>query len=539
MSPEEKMNAPSTNLATRFTRRAEFEKLVGWISRDFVGIESADLDRAILKALEEVGTFVGADRSYIFLYNRQDMTMSNTHEWCGNAIEPQQDILQNLPMSVFSWATSYLESNPVLDIPLVAQLPAEARAEKEILEEQDILSLVLVAMKGHGNQTIGFIGFDAVQEVRPWHEDDAFLLEILGGIIVAALEHKDSIQIVAENEARQRAILQAIPDQIFIIGRNGQIVADRTSHNPGPEAARRAFTGISTWKAVTEAAGSSINKAIRVACFPGQIGRFEAKVILDRQETWFEGRITYLPQGRFLALLRNVTNRFHSEQKLRKLALELSVAEEKNRRELAIKLHEGISQDLTGLLFFLESLKSREQHQTENLDRAISILQRAMRHTQDLTFDLSPPTLYELGLSKAIEALVRRNNLQYPIKFNMISNDPMLGLKHSTGILLYRIASELLTNVVRHSEATRAQIDLLYLEESIQLSVTDDGKGAGPEDLFSVGSRVRGGFGLFSIRQRLEPIGGTLALSTSNGFCATVTVPVSNAKMGKKGEALA
>ena len=514
-----------TSMASNLARRAAFEELVGKASRRFVGISAEQFDPHLVQSLGEIGEFVGVDRSYVFLYDLEAGTMSNTHEWCAAEIEPQQSILQNLPISAFGFVAEFLEHSPILDIPLVAALPPEATAEKEILQQQDILSVILVALRGREGKTIGFIGFDAVREVRPWQEEDVHLLEIVGGILVAAIEHRRVMKRLTASEARNRATLEAVPDLIFILNDKGTIldfmapVSSRLALSPDK------VRGSSVWSLIGKEYHDLLAQAMTQASQQVKSGEFEYMIDINGQECYFEGRLTMQKDGEFLALIRDITDRRESEVALKRLALELSAAEECQRRELALQLHDGIGQELTGVLFLLQSLGLGKE--SPGIDEAVKILQMTMRRTQDLTFDLSPPILYELGLARALQALVTRFDSHEKASFIFVVEKAPRKLDHSRGILLYRIARELLLNTVKHADPSLVELHLDQNSEGISLWVTDDGKGMDPATRKSIGQQTQGGFGLFSIKQRIEPLGGTLRLEVSNGTMVKVTIPLS------------
>jgi signal transduction histidine kinase len=174
-------------------------------------------------------------------------------------------------------------------------------------------------------------------------------------------------------------------------------------------------------------------------------------------------------------------------------------------------------------MFRLQSLGLADE--SGKIDEAVKILQKTMRRTQDLTFDLSPPILYELGLAKALQALIIRFDTHEDADFTILVEEEPRDISHSVGILLYRIARELLLNVVKHADATFVELRLSQNRDRITLSVTDDGRGMDVGIENSIGKQARGGFGLFSIRQRLEPLGGKLHLETHSGTTVKVTIP--------------
>jgi len=188
-------------------RRAELEALVAQISVSFSGLPPDKLDAAIIACLAEIGAFVGADRSYVFLYDLTARTLSNTHEWCAKGIEPQKKNLQNCWLDDFPWWMKRLKRLETITINDVEKLTAAASMEKSVFKSQDIKSL-LAAPLVSGAYLHGFIGFDAVREKREWPDGLVKLLKISGEIIITALERKRS-GIVIQNKIED---LQKVAD---------------------------------------------------------------------------------------------------------------------------------------------------------------------------------------------------------------------------------------------------------------------------------------------------------------------------------------
>ncbi|RXK85156.1 PAS domain S-box protein [Chlorobaculum sp. 24CR] len=167
-----------------------FEHLISTLANEFISASAEEIDAMIDKALEAIGKFVHADRSYIFQYYDNQKLMDNTHEWCAEGIEPQIDILQHLPTAEFEWSTKKITAGEVIIVPEVSELPNEAASEREILQQQDIQSLILIPLVS-GNVPFGYIGFDAVREEREeWPTGSASILSLAGGIIANALQRQ-------------------------------------------------------------------------------------------------------------------------------------------------------------------------------------------------------------------------------------------------------------------------------------------------------------------------------------------------------------
>jgi two-component system, cell cycle sensor histidine kinase and response regulator CckA len=166
-----------------------FERLVATLANQFINVPASQIDKMVNVALETIGKFVEADRSYIFQYYDNQRLMDNTHEWCADGIEPQIEILQHLPTNLFSWLTGMINMDDAIIVPKVSELPEEAAAEKEILEQQDIRSLIIIPLAS-GNLPFGYIGFDAVTTERQWPPETVSVLKLAGGIIANALQRK-------------------------------------------------------------------------------------------------------------------------------------------------------------------------------------------------------------------------------------------------------------------------------------------------------------------------------------------------------------
>lgn len=178
-------------------RRIAFEEIITTISNNFINMPLDEIDRGILQALQTVGEFTDADRSYIFLYTDKGRSINCIQEWCAPGITPQIAHMQNWPVETLGWMNRQLLQGHVLHVPRVADLPASAVAEQKEFQSQDIQSLLAVPMT-YQEQVVGFLGFDAVRQEKVWTAGSINLLKIVGEIFVNALEHKRSREALRE-----------------------------------------------------------------------------------------------------------------------------------------------------------------------------------------------------------------------------------------------------------------------------------------------------------------------------------------------------
>jgi PAS domain S-box-containing protein len=169
--------------------RIRLDEHIVAISTQLIDTPVAEIDATIEDALGQIGDFVGADRSYVFLMDADGASTSNTHEWCARGISPQRENLQNLPVEVLPWWMEQMRNDVMLRIDRVADMPPEAHVEQEILDAQDIQSLVVVPMQRR-DELVGFMGFDAVHTQRDWDDHTVVAMRVLSDAFTNVLQRK-------------------------------------------------------------------------------------------------------------------------------------------------------------------------------------------------------------------------------------------------------------------------------------------------------------------------------------------------------------
>ncbi len=165
----------------KLLKHAEFQDLILDVSLNLINVEPNNINRAFNNALEKVGLFVGCDRAYIFKYDHEKETGSNTHEWCNIGITAQKDFLQDVP---FSETTEWIEKHfkgESIDIQDVQGLSESSL--KKILSDQEIKSVISIPLMNN-DTCIGFIGFDSVLKKNVFTERDKNILQLFARLIV-------------------------------------------------------------------------------------------------------------------------------------------------------------------------------------------------------------------------------------------------------------------------------------------------------------------------------------------------------------------
>ncbi|MBM4145071.1 MAG: PAS domain S-box protein [Nitrospira sp.] len=248
-------------------------------------------------------------------------------------------------------------------------------------------------------------------------------------------------------------------------------------------------------------------------------------------------------EGKFagsFAILTDITDRKKAEEKLlsyqkqlRSLASELSLVEERQRRCIATELNDYIGQTLyyckNKMGAFNEMVSSTEL-KTSAAEIA-DLIDQTIEYAKSLTFQLGTPLLYEEGLESALKWLGYQFQKQLGLIFHFKDDQKPKPLSDETSVLLYQAVRELMINVTRHAKARNVKVSVQRDYKNVQIDIEDDGIGFDASHIDSHTSKS-GGFGLFTIHERLKYLGGHFKIDSKTGFGthATLTVPLKTIK---------
>jgi len=231
-------------------------------------------------------------------------------------------------------------------------------------------------------------------------------------------------------------------------------------------------------------------------------------------------------------IAENITERKRVEEKfvtyqtrLKRLSSALSLTEERERRHISEDLHDRIGQALTVIKMKLEELGDPQVDTDSNrvLNKTREILDNAIQDTRTLTFEISPPLLYELGFEPAVEWLIEQFRERHNIPIEYEGNGDGRMLDDDVSFFLFKSVRELLFNVIKHARADRVKVLVQREKDRIRISIEDDGVGFDFSKVqFSVNDL--NGFGLFSICERMEHFRGNLDVESKPGQGARVTL---------------
>lgn len=215
-------------------------------------------------------------------------------------------------------------------------------------------------------------------------------------------------------------------------------------------------------------------------------------------------------------------------EKLKNLYFELTIAEEKERRKIAEYLHDGLGQTISIASIKLSSIARGELSPAvkKTLDESAELLRNAINESRTLVYDLSPPILYELGLVAAIKWKLDQIEKKNSITTVFRSEEYSVKLKTDMKILIFRMVCELLNNAIKYAQADLITVEIINNPQNIVVGVIDNGKGFDLNQGLILSEL--GGFGLFSINERLDALQGSMQIDSkpSKGARITLTIPI-------------
>jgi diguanylate cyclase (GGDEF)-like protein len=229
-----------------------FHKTLAEISSDLLEINPANIERKLNRALNKIGRFFNVDRSYIFQFNKDKFSFSNTYEWCRDGIASQTKRLQNIKADCFPWAMNKLQNNMIINIKDVKNMSKNRLAEQNLLEDLNLKSIIIMPMFVE-SELFGFFGFDSVRNKKEFSQEKISIIKIFTDLITRAfskhiydkrirrLTYKDRLTSLYnrrffEEELERLDTIRQLPISIIIADINGlKIINDSLGHEKGDQ----------------------------------------------------------------------------------------------------------------------------------------------------------------------------------------------------------------------------------------------------------------------------------------------------------------
>jgi signal transduction histidine kinase len=216
------------------------------------------------------------------------------------------------------------------------------------------------------------------------------------------------------------------------------------------------------------------------------------------------------------------------QDQLQRMAFDAALTEERERRRIAIALHDRIGQALALAQIHLSHVRKDVTGPARTaVDATVELLEQATADQRTLVFDLSPPVLYDLGLKEALAWLAEDIEKRHGLRIDVADDGREMALDDTVKAIVFRAVRELVMNVLKHAKTEAAQVSLRRIADHFHVDVEDHGVGFDPRAT-SQGT----GFGLLSVREQIARLGGTLEIESApeRGTHVSVRVPLSTYK---------
>lgn len=316
---------------------------------------------------------------------------------------------------------------------------------------------------------------------------------------------------LAQAEARNSAMLRAIPDLMFVLQRDGTYVDYHARSDELLFAQPAAFIGKHVRETLPAPLADVMMDALERASRGDEPVMVEYELQTD-QPRFYEARIVRAGGDRLLTIVRDVTESKRTSQLNRDLARRLIVSQEAERQRIARELHDDVSQRIALLNIEIDQIAAgvEEGNARARLRQLSSLAGEIASELHHLSHDLHPSKLHAIGLVAAIRSLCRdASQRDLHVEFTHGTMPPSVNADVS--LCLYRIVQEALHNIARHSHARDAQVDLSCDDGHVALNITDAGVG------FEFKSVRYSGLGLVSMRERVAGLNGELIIHSAPG----------------------
>jgi len=216
------------------------------------------------------------------------------------------------------------------------------------------------------------------------------------------------------------------------------------------------------------------------------------------------------------------------QKKLRQLTHQIITAQEEERKEISRELHDEVVQTLVGINVELSALGHGAALGQDSLQEKIAhtrlLVENSVKAVHKFARELRPAVLDDLGLIPALHAFSKNLTERKKIRIQLTAFGGVEALGSAKRTVLFRVAQEALTNISRHAHATLVQISISEISDGIRMEINDNGKSFNVDKTLATSSNKR--LGLVGMRERVEMVGGKLAIESKPGRGTTVRADI-------------
>jgi PAS domain S-box-containing protein len=507
-------------LQRRRRRRAEtllsselrFESLVSGLSATFASVAGERAGNEIEKALGKLREFFDLDR--VSLFEAGQSSDQFKLRWSASVADVP-DRLESFSHNEFPWFVSNLQQVKTCVIRSSTEPPQDAQKERTFLAERDYKFLAVVPLRG-ASLLVGSLVFISFHD-GVWTEQVLQQFQVLAELFANVLVRTRIEDGLLESQQRFRMMADTAPVMIWMAGIDkrctffNKLWLDFTGRNLEEELGNGWTAGVHP---------SDLDRCLRtyISSFDARLP-FAMEYRLKRangEYGWLfdTGVPRHTPAGEFAGYIGScvdISDRKRAEEGLVDLSGRLISAQEEERTRIARELHDDFSQRLALLAIQLGQVSQSFPDSDKALIESVNMM---WEKTTELSADihklshrLHSSKLQHLGLLTAVKSLCDETSRHHALEVEFRFRDMPEEIPPDVALCFFRIIQEALNNIVRHSSAKRAQVNLTAVDSRICLRIVDAGVG------FDMGSqKARTGLGLVSMRERLRVLGGRIAI---------------------------
>ncbi|MBP6686573.1 MAG: PAS domain S-box protein [Lacibacter sp.] len=355
------------------------------------------------------------------------------------------------------------------------------------------------------------------------------------GSMMDITERKKAEDALLQSEEKYRTLVEQATDGIFIANHTGKFIivnsaAVKLSQYSSEELAKLTIYDLADHEELKD-------NPFRFDEMKSEQGARSERRLKRKDGSLIEIEINakFLSDGRFLAFIRDITERKKAENELnssykaiRKLTSHLQNAREEERTHIAREIHDELGQQLTVLKMDISWLNKKIKQLdnsalTDKIGEVVQMLNDTVNTVRRISSDLRPVLLDDLGLAAAIEWHLTEFGKRSEIITEFITLDSKIEIPRATATGLFRIYQESITNIARHAEASEVIVELFVENNVITLAISDNGKGF---DVTGIGKKKT--LGVLGMQERTVMLGGSFRIKRNpeKGMKVEVHVPV-------------
>jgi PAS domain S-box-containing protein len=489
-----------------------FESLASGLSATFANIPTDRTGSEIEKALEKLREFLDLDRVCLFETVQDDDHFGLRYSASLAEVPPS---LKSFSRDEFPWFVASLRQGKNCVVRSSADLPLDAQKERAFLLEGGCKFVAIVPLRGAG-LTVGSLVFSSFH-VGTWTDQVIQQFQVVAEVFASVLVRTRIEDGLLESQQRFQMMADTAPVMIWMAG------VDKLCTFFNKQWLQ--FTGRSLERELGNGWLEGVHANDLAQCLRTYSSNFDARLPFtmecclrrasgDYGWVFNTGVPRYTPAGEFAGYIgscMDISDRKRAEEGLVDLSGRLINAQEEERTRIARELHDDFSQRLALLAIQLGQVSQRlpasDTALIENLRLMWEKTTELSADVHKLSHRLHSSKLQHVGLSAAVKSLCEETSKHHELQIEFAYRDMPEEIPPDLALCFFRIIQEALNNIVKHSGAKRARVNLSAENSRIYLRIVDTGIG------FDTSSRkAQGGLGLASMRERLRIMGGSIAI---------------------------